>query len=136
MTPQLQGSTIRVDIAPGELIDKITILHIKQERIRDEAKRQNVSVELAVLSEAAEHHVESSHRLDELQQQLLAVNTELWDIEDEIRICERDGDFGPRFIELARAVYQTNDRRAALKRDVNQLLGSAIIEEKDYEEYQ
>ncbi|HUS39494.1 MAG: DUF6165 family protein [Pirellulales bacterium] len=135
MTPQLQGSTIRVDIAPGELIDKITILQIKQERIRDEAKRQNVSVELAVLSEAAEHHVESSHRLDELQQRLLAVNTELWDIEDEIRICERDGDFGPRFIELARAVYQTNDRRAALKRDVNQLLGSAIIEEKDYEEY-
>ncbi len=101
MTPQLQGSTIRVDIAPGELIDKITILQIKQERIRDEAKRQNVSVELAVLSEAAEHHVESSHRLDELQQRLLAVNTELWDIEDEIRICERDGDFGPRFIELA-----------------------------------
>ena len=135
-TRQLQGSTIRVDIAPGELIDKITILEIKQKRISDESKRRNVSTELAVLNEARDRHIQASPRLDQLQTELRDVNTQLWDIEDEIRVCERDKNFGPRFIELARAVYQTNDRRAAVKRHINELLGSAILEEKDYQNYQ
>jgi hypothetical protein len=134
-TRQLQGSTIRVDVAPGEVIDKITILEIKQQRIRDQDKHRNVTTELTVLNEAVRRNVDSSDQLQRMQAELRDVNGQLWDIEDEIRICERDKDFGPRFIELARAVYQTNDRRAALKRQINELLGSAIIEEKDYQDY-
>jgi hypothetical protein len=134
-TRQLQGVTIRVDVAPGELIDKITILEIKQQRISDQAKQRNVTTELAVLNEAVRRSVDSSPQLQHIQTELHDVNGQLWDIEDEIRICERDQEFGPRFIQLARAVYQTNDRRAALKRQINELLGSAIIEEKDYQDY-
>ncbi|NIL96138.1 MAG: hypothetical protein GTO53_02380 [Planctomycetales bacterium] len=132
---QLNGRTIRVDVAPGEVIDKITILEIKQQRISDRAKQRNVTTELNVLNEALRRHIESSHQLQQIQAALRDVNGQLWDIEDEIRVCERDKNFGPKFIQLARAVYQTNDRRAALKREINELLGSAIIEEKDYQDY-
>ena len=134
-TKELNGSTIRVDVAPGEVIDKITILEIKQQRIRDQDKQRNVTTELTVLNEAVRRNIDGSDQLQHIQAELRDVNGQLWDIEDEIRICERDKDFGPRFIELARAVYQTNDRRAALKRQINELLGSAIIEEKDYQDY-
>jgi hypothetical protein len=134
-TKELNGSTIRVDVAPGEVIDKITILEIKQQRINDQDKQRNVTTELTVLNEAVRRNIDSSDQLQHIQSELRDVNGQLWDIEDEIRICERDKDFGPRFIELARAVYQTNDRRAALKRQINELLGSAIIEEKDYQDY-
>ncbi len=132
---QLQGATIRVDVAPGEVIDKITILEIKQQRIRDQEKQRNVTTELNVLHEAVRCHLDCTEQLQQIQDELRDVNGQLWDIEDEIRICERDKQFGPRFIELARAVYQTNDRRAALKRQINELLGSAIVEEKDYQDY-
>jgi hypothetical protein len=126
---------ILVEVAPGELLDKITILDIKSERIQEPQKRENVRLELAVLSAARDQHMPPSSELTELTAQLKAVNEALWDIEDAIRDCERNGDFGPRFIELARSVYHSNDRRAALKRQVNELLGSRIVEEKSYAAY-
>jgi tetratricopeptide (TPR) repeat protein len=126
---------ITVEVAPGELIDKITILEIKSEQITDAAKRRHVGTELAVLVEARDRAMPDSEELAILAAELKAVNETLWGIEDEIRLCERDQDFGPRFISLARSVYHTNDRRAALKRQVNELLGSRLIEEKSYATY-
>jgi hypothetical protein len=128
-------ASILVEIAPGELIDKITILEIKAERIADERKRRHVAHELQLLETARGQAVTPSEALDDLTAKLRAVNESLWDIEDEIRRCELAQDFGPKFIELARAVYHTNDRRALLKRQINELLGSAIVEEKAYVEY-
>ena len=123
---------IRVEIAPGELIDKITILEIKAERITDPQKRHHVSVELAGLTQALHEAISLSARLDELAGQLKAVNEALWDVEDALRHCEQEQDFGLRFVELARSVYAHNDRRSELKRQINRLLGSRLVEEKSY----
>ena len=128
-------AAITIDASPGELIDKITILEIKAERIESPEKRANVTYELAVLSNALRAAVEPSKRLTNLTRDLRAVNEKLWDIEDDIRECERNRDFGPRFIELARSVYRTNDERAAIKRTINEMLGAAIVEEKSYSAY-
>jgi tetratricopeptide (TPR) repeat protein len=125
---------VLVEIAPGELLDKITILQIKTERIRDEAKRENVRRELAVLSAARDRALPASVELQEVTCALKAINEALWDVEDELRRCEATGEFGPRFVELARSVYRHNDRRAALKRRINDLLGSSLKEEKSYGE--
>ena len=116
----------------GELLDKITILQIKQERIADAAKRANVTTELKALSAIADVAMAQAAAL---LAGLKAVNEELWDIEDRIRDKERDKSFDAEFIELARAVYVTNDRRADLKRQMNILLGSALVEEKSYQPY-
>lgn len=129
------SETILAPIAPGELIDKITILRIKSERISDEAKLANVRIELDVLNKTRAEAVEESAKLTELDAALQAVNEELWEIEDDIRDCERNDDFSDTFIQLARAVYVTNDKRAALKKEINLLLGSDIVEEKSYAEY-
>ena len=126
---------IRVEIAPGELIDKITILTIKRERIDDPDKLANVRTEIEVLESARDSALDRSPVLDQLTAELKSINEQLWEIEDEIRICERENDFGPRFIELARSVYQTNDRRADVKRQINERLGSRLIEEKSYAPY-
>ena len=123
---------ITVEIAPAELIDKITILEIKSERITDAAKRHHVGTELATLVAARDRAVPGSAELARLATELKAVNEARWQIEDEIRRCEREEDFGPRFVALARSVYRTNDRRAALKHQINELLGSKLIEEKSY----
>lgn len=126
---------ILVEISPGELLDKITILEIKSERMTDAVQVKNVQLELAILSRTRQESLPASPQLKELETQLKAVNQRLWDIEDEIRMCERQQDFGQRFITLARAIYQENDRRAALKKAVNQLLQSRIVEEKSYASY-
>jgi len=126
---------LSVEISPGELIDKITILEIKKERITDPGKLENVRIEWETLTSARDHHIEPSAELDKLSQALKAVNEALWDIEDDIRDCERASDFSAKFIELARAVYITNDKRANLKRDINELLGSRLVEEKSYADY-
>ncbi|MCF1447487.1 hypothetical protein GOZ83_07690 [Agrobacterium vitis] len=125
---------IEVPVSWGELIDKITILQIKAERITDEAKRTNVERELSLLNERLKP-VAAHQGVIAISRDLLSVNTALWEIEDDIRDCERDGDFGPRFVSLARSVYVTNDRRAELKRQINIELGSDIIEEKSYKPY-
>jgi Flp pilus assembly protein TadD len=127
--------TVRVEISPGELLDKLTILQIKAERIGDPAKLANVRIQLETLDAACREALPRSDALDRLTRELRAVNEDLWRIEDEIRDCERDENFGPRFIELARSVYITNDRRAALKRQIDDLLGSRLVEEKSYRQY-
>lgn len=126
---------ILVEVAPGELIDKITILAIKSERIVDPAGRANVQTELETLTQARDAAIASSAELRRLTDELKSINEELWEIEDDIRSCERNKEFGPKFINLARAVYRTNDRRAALKRRINDLLGSRLVEEKSYAPY-
>ncbi|AZO23958.1 hypothetical protein EJ070_26920 [Mesorhizobium sp. M1E.F.Ca.ET.045.02.1.1] len=127
---------ILVEIAPGELLDKISILEIKAASIADAAKRANVLHELEQLSHVRDEHIPASEALAGLYADLKAVNQALWVIEDDIRVEELNKRFGDRFIELARGVYRTNDRRAALKREINLLLSSAIIEEKSYENYE
>lgn len=127
---------ICVEIAPGELIDKITILEIKTERITDPKKLDNVRIELDVLNQARSTTIALGGELNALTASLKGINEELWEIEDDIRDCERENDFSQRFIELARAVYKTNDRRAATKRAINDHLGSRIVEEKSYADYE
>tara|TARA_R110002110_G_scaffold61129_1_gene171818 strand:+ start:76 stop:534 length:459 start_codon:yes stop_codon:yes gene_type:complete len=129
------AQTILIDVGPGELIDKITILAIKSERMRDEAKLKNVRHELAVLDAARVKHIPASAELTRLEAALKKVNEDLWVIEDDIRQCEADKNFGQTFIDLARSVYIENDKRAALKKDINLLTGSTIIEEKSYTEF-
>jgi hypothetical protein len=126
---------VMVPIAPGELIDKITILQIKHERVRDAGKLVNIRRELAELQSVQGTAVLASPALGQLTAGLKEVNERLWDIEDDIRDCERNKDFGAKFIELARSVYFQNDRRAKLKREINELLGSEIVEEKSYQAY-
>lgn len=123
---------IMVPISPGELIDKLTILALKADKITDPAKLANVRAEQDVLSPIAAVAVPEQPEIRALWDQLHAINAELWVIEDDIRACEAAGDFGPEFVRLARAVYRTNDRRAAVKKDINIALGSAIVEEKSY----
>jgi hypothetical protein len=126
---------VKVEISPGELIDRITILEIKAARIGDEAKRANIAVELEELTAACQEAVPVSASLTALIGELKEVNEALWDIEDDIRALEMAMDFGPAFIELARAVYKTNDRRSDFKRKINELLGSRLIDEKSYTPY-
>ena len=126
---------ILTPISPGELLDKLTILTIKLENITDAAKRANVQIEHDLLSKVADDGIPKSEQITALNDALLAVNKELWDIEDDIRDCERADDFGAEFIRLARAVYVTNDKRADLKKQINTALGSDIVEEKSYADY-
>jgi len=126
---------LMVEIAPGELIDKITILEIKLQRIQDEAKLANVRREYEVLMATYHANIKETATLRELTRELREANAKLWDIEDNIRDLERAKDFGDAFIALARSVYRCNDQRAATKRKINELLNSAIIEEKSYAAY-
>ena len=127
---------ILIPISPGELLDKITILQIKAERIADPAKVANVKTELDMLSKVWRETVEVDAEITRLTADLKTVNEALWQIEDDIRDEERNKRFGERFIELARAVYVTNDERANAKKMVNLHLNSTIVEEKSYQDYQ
>lgn len=130
---QLQG--IPIAISPGELLDKISILDIKLEQITDTQKRANVQVEYDLLMSIVQQHNLLSKGIDNLYKNLKAINQELWDIEDDIRDCERTNDFSDTFIQLARSVYFTNDKRAAVKKQINIELGSQLVEEKSYQSY-
>jgi hypothetical protein len=126
---------VSVYVSPGELIDKITILGIKLERINVEAKLANIKIELDALMLARDEAIPTSDELDHLTFELRKINEALWDIEDDIRDCERSKNFGEAFIKLARAVYFTNDERMEVKHAINELLGSRLIEEKSYAAY-
>ncbi|MDC0116179.1 DUF6165 family protein [Octadecabacter sp.] len=126
---------ILVPTSPGELIDKLTILRLKEERINDPAKFANVRIEKDALMTTASACVPHSVALDVLWEELYQINADLWVIEDDIRKLERARDFGDEFVRLARAVYITNDRRADVKKQINVLLGSALIEEKSYADH-
>jgi RNA binding exosome subunit len=128
-------SLISAPVSFGELIDKITILEIKSERMTDAAKLANVRDELELLSALWQRDPASSTDISAERAELKRINEALWEIEDEIRLKERDQAFDARFIELARAVYHTNDKRAAVKRAINLKLGSRLVEEKSYQDY-
>jgi hypothetical protein len=127
---------IRVPVSAGELIDKITILEIKSERMSDAIKLANVKKELDLLSKTWDENSSASPDIEAHKIELKEINENLWEIEDEIRLLEGDKNFGDRFVELARAVYITNDRRAAVKKTINEALGSDLTEEKSYADYQ
>ncbi|HEX6638200.1 MAG TPA: DUF6165 family protein [Steroidobacteraceae bacterium] len=126
---------ILVPISPGELLDKITILRIKAARMGDPLKVANVRHELGLLEQTWKDSGAAAVDLGNEEANLTLVNEKLWVIEDEIRDEERLKRFGEKFIELARAVYVTNDERAAIKKRINTLLGSTIVEEKSYQSY-
>jgi hypothetical protein len=128
-------NTILVPISPGELLDKITILRIKAARMTDPAQLENVRHELALLEQTWSRAVPNGAQFQAEEHALETVNTRLWDIEDRIREHEAGRRFDASFIELARAVYVTNDERAAIKRRINLALGSKIVEEKSYQPY-
>jgi hypothetical protein len=128
--PPAEG--IVVEISAGELLDKISILEIKAERLRDPAKRANVLRELAMLRDAQGRYLPMSEPLVRLAALLREVNAQLWDVEDALRTCEGQGTFGDEFVQLARSVYRLNDRRADLKRQINDACGSRLREEKSY----
>ena len=129
---------IEAPISLGELIDKITILEIKVANISDASKLKNVTHELNVLNAKVDSLLDNAGKtkLAPLQQALKDINQELWIIEDDIRDCEFAKDFSDKFIQLARAVYVTNDKRAKVKKDINLAFGSELIEEKSYKDYQ
>jgi len=126
---------ISVPVSWGELVDKITILEIKIDHIHDEQKRANICRELESLRDVFEKNCPEQEKVGQLKSDLRKINEKLWVIEDDIRKCEKEKDFGQRFIELARAVYMSNDQRAALKREINTVLKSELFEEKSYEDY-
>ena len=127
--------SISIELSIGELLDKVTILQIKSERINDEAKLVNINKELNVLTTLWEKSPYSKVDLEENIQALKDVNEALWDIEDKIRDKERDQSFDQEFVELARSVYFTNDKRADIKKAINTKTGSELVEEKSYSDY-
>ena len=132
--PARNVSTPRAPISWGELIDKITILEIKSVEIVSEAARANVMKELLLLEELARGR-QANEQLSNLKSNLKAVNVALWKTEDAIREKERKKEFDEEFVELARSVYRRNDERAAIKRTINTILASEIVEEKSYRDY-
>lgn len=128
--------TIKVEVSFGEFLDKITILEIKSERISNSEKLENVNRELSLLRDTWAAHPASQTDISNEMARLKAINEKLWEIEDDIRDKERNKSFDQEFIELARAVYFTNDERAVVKRELNLKLGSELVEEKSYADYQ
>lgn len=126
---------IHIAVSPAEVLDKITILEIKSERMSDPEKVANVKLELTLLQQTWADFVSEDSIIDDLREQLKIVNEALWEIEDDIRVKERAREFDERFIELARSVYFSNDRRSKIKKALNLHLGSEIVEEKSYQDY-
>ena len=126
---------INVPISPGELVDKITILEIKKEFIDDINKLKNINNEYELLMQIYSNDVSKTDGVDSLKSKLKNINLSLWKIEDDIRDCERDKIFKERFVQLARDVYFTNDKRSKVKLEINLLLNSTLLEEKSYKDY-
>ena len=128
------STAIKISVAVGELIDKITILAIKQANITDASKQKNITHELNSLL-ATRQTLPQHDALPVLEAKLKSINLQLWQIEDDIRLCEAKQCFDAHFIQLARSVYITNDQRCKVKREINQLFDSEIVEEKSYQDY-
>ena len=128
---------MKVEVSNGELLDKLTILELKLSNISDLKKLTNIQKEHEELNPLAGQLFDSyGEELKNLYKQLAEINSELWTIEDDIRECERNKDFGSDFVSLARAVYFTNDKRSEIKKSINLLTGSGFVEEKSYEDYE
>jgi len=126
---------ILIEVSAGELLDKISILEIKLDKIKDKESLIEINKEYASLSETKNSNISITKDLENLTKQLKETNMKLWSIEDEKRMCEKNKDFGKKFIELARSVYLNNDKRAKIKSEINKLLGSNIKEIKKYINY-
>ena len=123
------------EISPGELLDKISILEIKLEKVKDKDRQKRIKIEYDILKKVQNSSIEMSDKIKDLYRSVSNVNIKLWDIEDKIRICEQNKDFGKNFIELARGVYFNNDKRAKLKNEINEILKSNIREIKQFVDY-
>ena len=130
--PITVGEPLLVPVSAGELLDKKTILEIKRERMADASQRANVERELQLLTAITDSAFGNDAQLLALQAQLKTVNEQIWDLENKVRVHERQGNFGDDFIRTARTIYATNDQRAALKREVNRHLNSPLVEEKSH----
>ena len=130
-----KSKKILSEISAGELFDKISILEIKLEKIKDKNNLAEINKEYKVLKNAQNSNVEITDKIEKLFNEIKEVNTNLWNIEDKLRICEKNKDYGKNFIELARNVYFNNDKRSIIKLEINKILGSNIKEIKQYASY-
>ena len=123
------------EISAGELLDKISILEIKLEKIKNKANQEKINKEYKILKKVQNSSIEVTEKLKTLFKKIKEVNQNLWDIEDKLRFCEKNKDFGKNFIELARGVYFNNDKRSKIKSEINKILMSSIKEVKEYVQY-
>ena len=130
-----KSTRVLSEISPGELLDKISILEIKLEKVKDKDRQKRIKTEYDILKKVQNSSIEMSDKIKDLYRSVSYVNIKLWDIEDKIRICEQNKDFGKNFIELARGVYFNNDKRAKLKNEINEILKSNIREIKQFVDY-
>ena len=130
-----KSKKILSEISAGELFDKISILEIKLEKIKDKNNLVEINKEYKMLKNAQNFNVEITDKIEKLFKEIKEVNTNLWNIEDKLRICEKNKDYGKNFIELARGVYLNNDKRSIIKLKINKILGSNIKEIKQYVSY-
>ena len=130
-----KSTRVLSEISPGELLDKISILEIKLEKVKDKDRQKRIKNEYDILKKVQNSSIEMSDKIKDLYRSVSYVNIKLWDIEDKIRICEQNKDFGKNFIELARGVYFNNDKRAKLKNEINEILKSNIREIKQFVDY-
>ena len=131
----IKAKKILSEISIGELLDKISILEIKLEKIKDKASLEEINKEYKILKEVQSSSIEVTEKLKILFQEIKEVNLNLWNVEDKLRICEKNKDFGQNFIKLARDVYLNNDKRSKIKSKINEVLGSNIKEIKQYVDY-
>ena len=131
----MKKEDITVPVSSGELIDKITILKIKKKKIFNKSKLKNINNELSLLNEIYKNNFKNNKKLLLYEKKLIKINKKLWDIEDRIRFLESKKNFNQQFIDLARAIYINNDERSEIKKKINQLTGSRLIEEKSYKSY-
>ena len=131
----IKSKKILSEISAGELLDKISILEIKLEKIKDKAKQEEINKDYKFLIKVQNSSIEVTEKLKTLSKEIKEVNLNLWNIEDKLRICEKNKDFGQTFIELARGVYLNNDKRSKMKSEINKILGSNIREIKQYANY-
>ena len=131
----IKSKKILSEISAGELLDKISILEIKLEKIKDKANQEEINKEYKILKEVQNSSLEVTEKLKTLFKEIKEVNLNLWNIEDKLRICEKNKDFGQTFIELARGVYLNNDKRSKIKLEINNILDSNIREIKQYANY-
>ena len=131
----IKSKKILSEISAGELLDKISILEIKREKIKNKANQEEINKEYSILKEVQNSSIEMTEKLKTLLIEIKEVNLNLWNIEDKLRICEKNKDFGQTFIELARGVYLNNDKRSKIKSKINDVSGSNIKEIKQYVDY-
>jgi len=130
-----KSTRVLSEISPGELLDKISILEIKLEKVKDKESQKKIKNEYDILKKTQNSSIEMSDKIKDLYRSISDVNIKLWDVEDKLRICEQNKDFGKNFIELARGVYFNNDKRAKFKNEINEILNSNIREIKQFVDY-